>query len=274
MSRDLPLKIGAALPVDRLAEFRGWLLADQRDLEIQTFHYPDMLDGDWRPLAEEARRQLDGFDGRLGMHGPFWSLPINAMDSEIRAVVTRRLLQGLDICQVLGATQMVVHSPYNPWDDLHRPLLEDPGAWFHAPVQKTLGPVVARAQDQGVELVIENIQDVTADIRLDLVDSFGTAAVRASIDTGHAHISHTTQGAPSVAEYVRAAGSRLAHVHLQDTDGLADRHWPMGEGTIDWAAVFAALAEVDATPRLIVELRDATGLPNCMRYLEGLGLGV
>ena len=34
------------------------------------------------------------------------------------------------------------------------------------------------------------------------------------------------------------------NVHLQDADGYADRHWSLGEGTVRWHAVFAALAWV------------------------------
>jgi sugar phosphate isomerase/epimerase len=52
---------------------------------------------------------------------------------------------------------------------------------------------------------------------------------------------------------VRAAGRDLAHIHVQDADGYADRHWLPGEGTIHWHSVFAALKETGATPRLVIE---------------------
>ena len=80
-------------------------------------------------------------------------------------------------------------------------------------------------------------------------------------------------GAPPVDYYVRAAGEMLAHVHLQDCDGYADRHWSLGEGTIRWHSVFRALAEIDANPRLVLELRDYARIPDSMAYLEREGLG-
>jgi sugar phosphate isomerase/epimerase len=47
----------------------------------------------------------------------------------------------------------------------------------------------------------------------------------------------------------------LTHVHLQDSDGFADRHWAPGQGNIPWAAVFGALGRLNSNPRLILELR-------------------
>ena len=52
------------------------------------------------------------------------------------------------------------------------------------------------------------------------------------------------------------AGDMLTHVHLQDTDGFADRHWAPGEGNMPWAPVFRALGRLNANPRLILELRN------------------
>jgi sugar phosphate isomerase/epimerase len=43
-------------------------------------------------------------------------------------------------------------------------------------------------------------------------------------------------------------------VHLQDTDLDSDRHWAIGDGSIAWRAVFAALADLPETPRLILEV--------------------
>ena len=64
MSANLPV-IGACLPVEALSGYRDWLLEADRDVELQSFHTAEILDDDWRPLAEEARRQLDGHGGRL-----------------------------------------------------------------------------------------------------------------------------------------------------------------------------------------------------------------
>ena len=52
-----------------------------------------------------------------------------------------------------------------------------------------------------------------------------------------------------------------SHIHLQDADGYADRHWSLGEGTLPWRSVFAALAKLESNPRLIIEIRDKSEDP-------------
>ncbi|EIE50378.1 Xylose isomerase domain protein TIM barrel [Citreicella sp. 357] len=266
--------IGAALPVDALPEYRDWLFDKDRDLEVQSFHDPELLRGDgWRDVAERARDLLAGFNGRLGIHGPFVGLSLNAPDPDVRAIVTRRLMTGLDACGVLDARQMVVHSPYTTWDhhnlDSHPGVRDDVIAQVHA----TLASVVRRAEDQGVTLVMENIEDVDPAERLRLVDSFGSDALKLSIDTGHAHYAHGITRAGPVDHVVRAAGAGLAHVHLQDADGYADRHWAIGRGTIRWHEVFRALADLPQRPHLVLELRDVADVRPSMRWLEAHGLG-
>lgn len=273
-----PLKVGAALMVEDLPTYRDWLIADQRDLEIQSFHFHDVLLGDWQSLVDVAKRHLDGFEGRLGIHGPFYNVPMDGNDPEIRPVITRRYMLALDVCEALGATQMVVHSPYSTWD--YNNFSNNPGGGNKRSarqekiekVHAVMGEVVRRAGDIGVTLVIENIEDIDPADRRELAESFDSDAVKLSIDTGHAEYAHGSTGAPPVDYYVVDAGNRLDHVHLQDADGYADRHWAPGRGTIRWHQVFAAIAALDVSPRLVLELRDAADIPAAMSYLEGEGL--
>jgi sugar phosphate isomerase/epimerase len=272
MYQDLPL-IGAAMGVAELERNHNWLLDSQRDLELQDFAEPALLEGDWQSVVGHARHWLDGYTGRLGIHGPFWSLPMDAIDPMIRDVVRRRLWQGLDVCEALGATQMVVHSPFTTWS--YHNLDRDEGG-RDALIERchgSMGDAVRRAEDIGVTLVIENIEDKDPAARLALADSFNSPSVALSIDTGHAHYAHGSTGAPPVDYYVLAAGKRLAHIHLQDADGYADRHWVPGEGSIRWDAVFAALARTGANPRMILELKDLSRIQEAAGWLTGEGLG-
>jgi sugar phosphate isomerase/epimerase len=64
----------------------------------------------------------------------------------------------------------------------------------------------------------------------------------------------------------------LHHVHLQDSDGHADRHWNPGEGDIHWHSVFRALGRLGSDPRLILEVRDKSTVREGAEHLIGLGL--
>lgn len=276
----LPLTIGAALTLPSLPTYRDWLIEGQRDLEIQDFISADLLLGDWQGHVDAIRRELDGFTGRLGLHGPFWNLPLDCDDPEIRPIVTARYLKGLDVCEALGATQMVVHSPYSTWD--HKNFPNRPGggnslsarAKMIEKVHGVMDDVVRRANELGVTLVIENIEDINPADRRELADSFAGDTVKLSIDTGHAEYAHGSTGGPPVDYYVVDAGEQLDHVHLQDADGYADRHWAPGRGTIGWHAVFSAIAALKTAPRLVLELADPADIPAAMAYLEGEGLAI
>jgi sugar phosphate isomerase/epimerase len=274
----LPLKIGAALMVADLPTYRDWLIEESRDLEVQDFLRPEVLLGDWRAVVAEAKRRLDGFEGRLGIHGPFYDLALDTADPEIAPIVARRYVTAVDAAAALGASQMVIHSPFTTWDWFNfgnnprignsPSALEAKTARIHA----LLHDAVARAEAEGITLVIENIEDIDPGARRALADSFASDAVRLSIDTGHAHYAHCATGAPPVDYFVTDAGAMLGHVHLQDADGFADRHWPPGRGTVNWHAVFRAIAALPQRPHLVLELRDPADIPAAMAYLEREGL--
>jgi sugar phosphate isomerase/epimerase len=265
-----PLPIGAALELPYVRQHARWLWDGARDLEIQDFCEPEVLDGDWRALANDIRQELAGYPGRIGLHGPFYGLEIGAKDPRVRAVVMDRLRQGLDIAGVVGATQMVIHSPFDAWD--HHNALDAAGreGRIHR-VRDWLAPFVAEARQVGVALVLENIQDRDASHRVDLARALGEG-VGVSLDTGHANYAHHATGAPPVVSYVTAAGSLLAHVHLQDTDGYADRHWHPGEGNIPWADVFAEIAGLGGAPRLVLEVAEMADLMIGFDHLVAAGL--
>lgn len=269
-----PPVIGAALTIETLARLRNWVFDSARDLELQDFYAPGVLDGDWRPMAERYAEMLRGHQGRTGIHGPFLNLPLDAMDALIVDVLRRRLTQGLEVCAAVGGDLMVIHSPYTTWD-AHN-LGGGPGGREDkiARVLENLSPVVKRAEDQGVTLAIENIEDVDPRDRLTLAEAFDSPAVRLSVDTGHALYAHGRTGAPPVDYFIRMAGAALAHVHLQDADGYADRHWRLGEGVAPWPAIFRALADLPAMPRLLVEMADETQIVPSVEHLAALGLGL
>ncbi len=271
MSKTLPV-VGAALTIKSIDAHLPWLMERQRDLEIQDFHMADLLDGDWQSVADAWLTRLDGYEGRMGIHGPFWGLPTASIDKEIQKVVSRRMLQGLDVAERLGATHMVVHSPYTTWDYNHRAAYPTDYSMITEATHATLSAAVRRAEDIGCTLVIENIEDVDPMVRVALARSFNSEAVKVSIDTGHAQYAHGSTGAPPVDYYVIAAGENLAHVHLQDADGHADRHWQLGTGNILWHSVFAALADLTVKPRLIIELRHHADVIPSQQYLTSLGL--
>lgn len=253
----LPLTIGAALPVGALAAHRDWLIGAQRDLEIQDFYDGDLLDGDWRGLAREARAILDGYSGRLGIHGPTDGLPLICADRRVRVLVADRLRQGLECAAAFGATHMVVHSPFDFFG--HPQVAHAPRHGLAQQLElahDTLATVMPLAEQVGCALVVEVCYDTATAPLLALIRSFDSPWLRLSIDVGHAFLMQRA-GGPPPDQWVRDGWELLEHLHLQDLDAHYDRHWAPGEGCLNWYAIFEALAELPHTPRLLLEISEA-----------------
>ncbi len=264
--------IGAALKLPDLEKHRDWIIDKGRDVELQDFYRPDVLNSDWKPLVKKARELSRDFTGRLGIHGPFYDFGLAAWDPDIQAIVQKRLNQALEICEELEATHMVLHSPYDCW--LHNNM--DGRSGIRERILENcytnMAKAVEKAEAIGCTIVMENISDIDPKDRLVMADSFNSDAVALSLDTGHAHFMHKSFGAPPVDYYVRSAGERLAHVHVHDVDGYADRHWAPGEGNIPWNAVFRALSQLDSRPRVVLELLNSDDIPKGFQWLEQQGL--
>jgi len=268
-SSDVPV-IGAQLSVLDLDRHRDWLFEKDRDIELPEFCMSDILrNPDF--FVKTAKEKLEGWKGHLGIHGPFPGFEIDVKDKDIRAVVQQRLDQAMQVCETLGAQFMVIHSPFDLWDK-HNMDAKALGKRVEA-ILATLEPAIKRGENQGTTMVLENIKDVDPAHRAAVIEAADSPALKLSVDTGHANWAHYMAGAPPVDHFIKDADAHLGHIHLQDTDGYADRHWVLGEGTIPWAPVFSALKATKTNPHLIVEINEFGRVPESVSHLQALGLG-
>lgn len=266
--------IGAAILLKHMDTLRDWVFDHDRPLELQDFVGPEVIAGDASELVAAWKTKLDGHKGPRGIHGPFFGLDLSNPDADLRAIIQKRLITGVEIAASLDADLMVVHSPFTFWHVLNyanyshlRPALMDACA-------DCLVPVLAAAQQNGVTLVLENIDDTSPADRADLADMIDHPCLRLSVDTGHADLAHGNYGAPPVVDALAHAGARLAHVHLQDVDGHADRHWHPGDGRICWRPVMEQIRQSKGAPRLLLEVREGIArLPETAAWLEELAVG-
>lgn len=265
MHTSIPV-VGAALTSQKLPQHLEWILSAQRDLEIQDATDSHCLDGDWHARTQHIRSMLDGYTGRLGIHGPFHGIDIGCSDSAIQAVVQRRLLQALEFAGQIGAKHMVVHSPFVNFGTGLSAVQPNTFNTTVAYAKKTLEPVITLASQIGCTLVIETIQDLQPRILKEFILAFESPWVQHSIDVGHVRIGMTRGGA-SIPEWIRQNGDILRHVHLQDTDGTYDWHHRLGLGDINFAAIFAELGKLPHQPRLILEMRNHDDIPASWQYL-------
>ena len=264
-------KLGAAITFDVEEKVFNWLCDAERPIEVQDFTSPNILNSDFTGLVLEYKDKLKSHKGTIGLHGPFFGLDLGNREIELQKLISKRLFVALNICEQLGAKYMVIHSPFNDWMNLNKRQYPHVLSSTISAMTDILEAPLKRASDIGCTLVLENCDDTDPKMRLNAIQEINHPNLRLSLDTGHAFLSHSNYNAPSVIDFIDAAEGYLAHVHLQDVDGYADRHWLPGEGSITWPAVADALKNCPTKPHLVIEVRkNMHRIPNAINFLESL----
>jgi D-erythrulose 1-phosphate 3-epimerase len=133
-----------------------------------------------------------------------------------------------------------------------------------AGLQQSLAETAAVARSAGLEyLLVENLASrrepsTIADIEALLTDGDAAhAPVRLCLDVGHQCVPGTTGPDRDPYAWLTHFGGRLAEVQLQQSDGIADGHWPFtpeknAAGRIDPGRVLDALSAAGAEDVLLV----------------------
>ena len=115
--------------------------------------------------------------------------------------------------------------------------------------------LAAAARAHGVFLGLENIFGrAFLDRTLAGADTFDDrGGLGICIDIGHAEL-RRNDPRESALDLIRDYGPHLLHLHVHDIQDGKD-HLPLGEGTIDYAAIAAALREADFQGTAVLEIQ-------------------
>ena len=129
-----------------------------------------------------------------------------------------------------------------------------------------------------MELLVEpRVSELTSNTEglLRLLDAVGDNHLGVILDTAHQHAQKEM-----LPLSVEKLGRSIRYVHVADNDGLVNRHFLPGTGTIDWEETFLALKrqgfdgyyaiDLEQVPNL--EARFVEGKEFLQRYAEKLGL--
>lgn len=185
-----------------------------------------------RRAAEEANVQI------VQMHGRLFDLcrPDCEEDVEWAHRSLRRAGQ-------LGVKWVVLH----PGSDAN--VGSDPKAleWTRERNVEVFSAWLKTAEEAGTGIAIENMIGgrvggrfgVTTSDLLWLVDQLNSDRVGICWDTGHAELSRIDQR-----KSLRAVAHKLVALHIDDNDGVKDRHWAPGRGNVNWVEVMSTLHEI------------------------------
>ncbi len=213
-----------------------------------------MAAGDLLPEAEfhayaETLRALAAETGAgLSVHLPTTDVNPLARNRRVRDASVEAQHAGLTWAAEIGATLAVLH-PGQAGGASGQAAIRSGPAWAQA--CDLLQDLSAHGRRLGVELTVENLigpREVVSDpdLLLELCEAVG---LQATVDFSHALLAG---GEP--ADFTRRVGRRLRHVHLNDTDGAADRHWPLGRGVLPVAECAAALTATGFTGTVVLEM--------------------
>lgn len=131
-------------------------------------------------------------------------------------------------------------------------------------LQRSLAEIAASARAAGLDyLLVENLASprepsTIAGLETLLTDGdVGHVPVRLCLDIGHQCVPGTTGADRDPYAWLRHFGGRLAEVQLQQSDGLADHHWPFtpdrnATGLVDPGRVLDTLAAAGVADVLLI----------------------
>ncbi len=174
-------------------------------------------------IKKEFSEILEKFDSHT-IHAPFLDISTGGNDDDIRELSFIKLSKVLDLGRSWSTSLIVIHYNYDRlyYREGLEKWLDRSTEFFKRLTDIPEHPVIA----------IENIDDPTPDIALELESRIGSEKIIHCFDYGH----HMVFGKISSSEWLkRIKSDKNIHFHFHDNDGSGDDHLPMGDGKIDWS---------------------------------------
>lgn len=183
----------------------------------------------------------------LSLHPNSVHTPIDGVDlatphPEGKKKTMDLLVDTLKYCRAIECPLMVVHP--NGTEVLKKNSIQ------------ALKELAIKAEDLGVKVALENMIDRgdrtfgsrVTDLR-EIIEEVGSSFLGICFDIGHANLSHANLG-----EEITKVGEYLWTLHVHDNDGKEDRHWPPGDGNIDWSEIISGLRKVNYRGIFMMEI--------------------
>jgi len=195
---------------------------------------------------------FSNYSGKFILHAPYHGVNIASSFEAIREASVKVMTDCFSVAAEIGA-DVVIHPGYYAWEQER----ERANQQFRASLQELRDA----AAERSVTFYFENMGDMNffnlrTPADLDIIDGTGFA-----LDVGHANLNGCL---PAFLE------TTFGHMHIHDNDGKRDTHSPVGEGSIDFVPVLAALQRTGATS--VIEVKTFAGVQESIRALGRIGV--
>ena len=193
---------------------------------------------------------LESYSADFVLHAPYHGMNIACLFEPVRRASVEVMTGCFTVAAEIGAP-VVLHPGYFAWEQER----EQADRQF----RKSLSELEAAARDLSLTFWFENMGDMNFfNLRtpedLPIIDGTGFA-----LDVGHANLNRC------LPEFLE---TKISHLHIHDNDGRRDTHSAVGEGTIGFPAVMAAMRRDHATA--VVEVKTLDGVVKSIRALRAL----
>ena len=176
------------------------------------------------------------------VHAPIDGVNLSAQDYDIKKRSIDLLTETLEYCRAIECPIMVMHPNHSESLSLGFEVMKRNSI-------EAIREVVKKAEELEVKIAIENMINVKggrfgskiSELR-EIIKNVDSPYLGICLDTGHINL--LTGSDADLEKEITRAGEYLWTLHVHDNDGKADRHWPPGEGNIDWNKVVRSLREV------------------------------
>ncbi len=214
-----------------------------KHLEIDLIKKHSLL-GSFTPKRIEIIRNAAQKHGiRLGLHPPY-NLSLCGRFPFIRKRNISYLKKALRLAHRLGAGYLTLHV-----GDFNRSAISAHSRHYSLQrAVKSLAVLLEECEKYNVNLALENVIPLPLEAGYSFVgdnlDDFhfifsrlNSPHLKVCLDIGHAN---TSEGPIA---YVDALGDHIINVHYHDNNGKCDDHLNVGEGTVQWPELLAALGK-------------------------------
>jgi len=252
-------RVHVHVPFDSFWQYHP-LIAEHK-LSIELYFGTNSVDRIKRRDVETVRDALD-WEHTLTVHGPFMDLSPGALDTKVAEASLSRYLDVIELSAVLRPEAVVFHSGYEGWKYAH-----NVDVWL-SPSVRTWKTVMESAEKHDIKVAVENIVDTEPDHLKRLAEEVGHPLFGLCLDVGHREIFSSLP----IQTWVDVMHPYIHVLHLHDNTGDFDDHAPIGDGNVDFDALFSRIRELGIDPVYTLEAHNAedafVSLERISRYLN------
>jgi sugar phosphate isomerase/epimerase len=162
------------------------------------------------------------------------SLDVSSIDPEVRIHMVDECTSIIELCSRLNPKKFIIHPSAEPIQDDER---EERIENSIATLKKLNSITKAHNANLAIECLPRTCLGNTSDELLRIVNAVGDGA-EICFDSNH-----LLQENPE--DFVAKVGRLITTVHISDYDGLDEKHWLPGKGSINWPKVMSEMVKID-----------------------------